>query len=343
MHQSIDADPLEQVESIPTLGENGVFAHLLIDEIEEEIKQLKKNTKRRIGKGNKEKNSSKNHQPREKEKKEVQVNPDAGTVAVTVEEEIQLPRSPPIRRKKYMKEKMQQQIITSENNLISFLHQNVSLCAFKPLVIQHALQYYDSVLWLDANIEIRRPLTEIWQAVEKDGYFLTTSGHLFPSSINVRPQTLDYFNCTIPYASEIEYTSAVIGVKEGSILEEEILPDMVQCAKDTFSCHYPKGSESSNQRRDQSTMNAAICKYHYAHANDNNNDSQNQNFVGKEKEKIKIHLDKKWWMWSDQATFLPPSDEKFFNDMVLYFRRGHGGSPYKRYLKKYTKPWYEDD
>ena len=61
------------------------------------------------------------------------------------------------------------------------------------------------------------------------------------------------------------------------------------------------------------------------------------------KEKIKIHLDKKWWMWSDQATFLPPSDEKIFNDMVLYFRRGHGGSPYKRYLKKDEKIWRTDD
>ena len=39
--------------------------------------------------------------------------------------------------------------------------------------------------------------------------------HLFPTDITVRPSTLRFLNCSAPFGSMMEATSAVMGVSKG--------------------------------------------------------------------------------------------------------------------------------
>jgi hypothetical protein len=61
---------------------------------------------------------------------------------------------------------------------------------------------------------------------------------------------------------------------------------------------------NTNQRRDQSVLNAALC------------DST-----------ITCDADRKFWMWAGQKVFTPTEDPSMWNSLVLFSRRGHG-APY---------------
>jgi hypothetical protein len=50
--------------------------------------------------------------------------------------------------------------------------------AFKPFCLTRARELgYDMVLWLDASIDIRQPLDEIWAEIERTGYILFQENH----------------------------------------------------------------------------------------------------------------------------------------------------------------------
>jgi hypothetical protein len=44
--------------------------------------------------------------------------------------------------------------------------------------------------------------------------------------------------------------------------------------------------------------------------------------------------DKRWWMWEDQASFLPTEDETHWNEMIVYLRRNQRPFPYTKYLRR---------
>lgn len=100
------------------------------------------------------------------------------------------------------------------------------------------------------------------------GSFLTISGHLFPTDKVVRPATLSSLHCPAPFASRLEATSAVMGVDRGSSLATHVLPAMHRCALDLSGCHFPADATFENQRRDQSSLNAALCALQDAHERD---------------------------------------------------------------------------
>lgn len=100
---------------------------------------------------------------------------------------------------------------------------------------------------------------EFWESLDHDGHFLTISGHFFPTDRVVRPGTLKLMGCHAPFGSGMEYTSALMGIVRGQLFHSRVLKAMHECALN-IECHYPPGDATfTNQRRDQSSLNAAIC------------------------------------------------------------------------------------
>ena len=187
------------------------------------------------------------------------------------------------------------------------LLRTVALVNWKFWVILDAVKKAPRILWLDANFEIRRPLHDIRRALDERGYFLTVAGHRFPTEKTVRPATLDFFGCDATTASRSECTSAAVGVVRGSALHRDILPAVHNCSQEP-SCLYPPDARgNTNNRRDQSALNAALCA------------STTTSFF--------CDPDRRFWMWVGQTTLLPTLDPSDTNDVVLFSRRGHG-APY---------------
>ena len=188
-------------------------------------------------------------------------------------------------------------------SLFKTSYTDIPLVGWKFAVVLDALARHSRVLWMDANAELRRPLTAIRHSLNEKGYFLTVAGHRFPTPKTVRPATLRHFGCRAAFASNRECTSAYLGVVRGSPLHG-LLPSLDKCAS-SRECLYPKDAVgNTNQRRDQSVLNAALC------------DSS-----------ITCDADRKFWMWAGQKVFTPTEDPSMWNSLVLFSRRGHG-APY---------------
>ena len=51
------------------------------------------------------------------------------------------------------------------------VHRFAETYAFKPLIMAEMLQLYEKILWMDANMELRRPLAELEERFHQQGYF----------------------------------------------------------------------------------------------------------------------------------------------------------------------------
>ncbi|KAJ1450139.1 hypothetical protein M885DRAFT_533102 [Pelagophyceae sp. CCMP2097] len=186
----------------------------------------------------------------------------------------------------------------------------VHLVGWKAAVLLGCLERHARCLWLDANAEARRPLASVRAAIDARGYFLTVAGHSFPTPKTVRPATLRLLGCDARPAQQAECTSAYLGVRRGSLVHTALLPAMDACSR-ARDCLYPPDSVgNTNQRRDQSALNAAICRVHAA-----------------TEHRVVCQTVRKFWMWHGQATLLPTSDAAAWNSVVLFSRRA-GAPPY---------------
>lgn len=200
-----------------------------------------------------------------------------------------------------------------DDSLPSHVRDEPALVGWKAFVILDTLSATKNrthVLWLDANYEVRRPLVDIFDAISAKGYFLTVAGHRFPTGKTTRQATLDYLGCdNASFAEFAECTSAVIGVKPESLFHSSVLPAVNACSM-RRDCLYPADAiENTNQRRDQSALNAALC-----------GGGGGGNFPPTV---FKCDPDRRFWMWHGQKSFLPTEDPYRFNEMVLFSRRGH--------------------
>ncbi|KAJ8605624.1 hypothetical protein CTAYLR_000095 [Chrysophaeum taylorii] len=179
---------------------------------------------------------------------------------------------------------------------------DVGLVGWKAWVILQILREEErSVLWLDANTEVRSPLDEVLAAIDETGYFLTVAGHRFPTAKTVRPATLAFFGCEAPFASLPECTSAFVGVKPKSRFHLDVLPKVAACSANRTCLYPPDSVGNTNQRRDQSALNAALCQFAIECTT----------------------ADRRFWMWHGQKSFLPTEDPFSQNGMVLFSRRGN--------------------
>jgi hypothetical protein len=207
------------------------------------------------------------------------------------------------------------------------------LVSWKPLVVLEALSRHAHVLWVDANAEIRFPLDIPREAIETDGHFFTAAGHLFPTPKTVRQSTLRYFNLytignamsgtwikdlhatnstsvSVTFASRVEYTSAFMGFKRGSKAHTEVLMPMHDCCI-TMHCIWPNDAAgNTNQRRDQSALNAALARAEIV-----------DGF------KPQCMRDKRWWAWTGQDTVQVPFQPGDFDEASVHVFSRRAGQP----------------
>ena len=74
--------------------------------------------------------------------------------------------------------------------------------AFKMIVIQDALRTARSVLWIDANCELRRPLDEVFHLLQDKGHFLVEHPYRFPTTQFHHPAAVSQLGCFIDDESE---------------------------------------------------------------------------------------------------------------------------------------------
>lgn len=240
----------------------------------------------------------------------------------------------------------------------------VWMVAWKPWVLLHALRDHPMVLWMDANLELRRPVDSVHELLARQGYLFTTAGHLFPTAKTVRPTTLaraGQGGCLgVPQASRVEFTSALMGVRRGSWAHHEVLEPMHECCLDRDCVWPPDARDNTNQRRDQSVLNAVLCARderasqsvtagtcELAVGEDGAGGvrpqepptlvSVDQSFGwggGVHGDAVNCLRDKAWWGWAGQATVMPPAEATAWSDDVVFFSRR--ADPQKPFV-----PWVE--
>ncbi|KAF0684358.1 Aste57867_23671 [Aphanomyces stellatus] len=193
--------------------------------------------------------------------------------------------------------------------------------AFKPIVIAHFLHLHPRVLWIDANVELRRPLDRIREHLFTDGYFFTLQGAQFPLALNNHPTTLAHFGCpATPHRFQC-WWSGLQGFARENAMATQISDAMVLCALNE-TCFAPPGARYP----DQTVLNAAICGLM--------NDAKGPPI----KQVPRVHSDVAFWLSSsldDQAVehLQPTVDERDWNDLVLFTRREVPAKPYTKYLQ----------
>ncbi|CAM9500125.1 unnamed protein product [Chrysoparadoxa australica] len=182
---------------------------------------------------------------------------------------------------------------------------------YKPWMILQALSQHLNVLWLDANAELRRPLSTIRELIARDGYFFTSSGRSWPSGVNVRQATLSHFGCNMEPHAQMECTTAFLGFAAGSSAVKEVLePFHLGCSNETVL--WPPDATFNNQRRDQSVFNALLCQLDW---------------------KATCHSDKRYWGYEGMPGLQPHPLPESFNDLVLFSRRDMQPKPYMKHIR----------
>lgn len=213
------------------------------------------------------------------------------------------------------------------------------------------------------TLKVHYPLFDIWDLIKTNGYFFTTAGHLFPTPKTVRPETLHYFGLfyeetrrgdklgEVKFASRVEFTSALMGYQRNSVAHLKILSRMNDCCLNA-SCIWPTSAiANTNQRRDQSVLNAALIWYEDIYRK-MNTAHKSQGHVGVDREgvsnseeasELQCWRDKKWWGWAGQTTLIPPTQPGVFDseNIRVFSRRGHPPHIYTPFLQK--KLSYIDD
>jgi hypothetical protein len=95
--------------------------------------------------------------------------------------------------------------------------------AWKPVVIKESLEMFPYVLWIDAGSVVLRSLDSLFQYIQREGYFLTTSGD------ELKPNDLNNFQHPIGWGATkfVRKSFALDSVKNSWILDKE--PIMAGC------------------------------------------------------------------------------------------------------------------
>ncbi|ETW00228.1 hypothetical protein H310_07619 [Aphanomyces invadans] len=188
--------------------------------------------------------------------------------------------------------------------------------AFKPIVIAHFVGALSTrVLWVDANVELRRPLDRIRRAMAVDGHFFTVQGATFPLAANNHPITLAHFSCPQHGNALFQcWWSGLQGYTRGGVAAIHLLAPMVACAMNE-TCFAPP----SSRYPDQTVLNAAVCGFSHDLAST-----------------ISVHPGLEFWLSSSlddsNQPLQPTPDEVDWNDVVFFTRREVPAKPYAGYV-----------
>ena len=189
--------------------------------------------------------------------------------------------------------------------------------AFKALVIQDALLTARSVLWIDANCELRRPLDEVFYQLYNTGHFLVEHPYRFPTVQFHHPDAVSQLGCVAEDFSRQHCATTFVGVRRGSWFATEVLPRLVACMRDP-TCVNPVGSSRENHRQEQTALNSILCALEAP-----------ADGICLSSKSFRMTTD----FENDLDAMQPTRDETDFNEMSLYTRRDHAIKPYLRFLR----------
>ena len=189
--------------------------------------------------------------------------------------------------------------------------------AFKMIVVQDALLTAPSVLWIDANCELRRPLDEVFHLLQDKGHFLVEHPYRFPTTQFHHPAAVARLGCFIDDFARQHCATTFVGVVQGSWFATEVLPRLVECMRDP-ACVNPIGSSRDNHRQEQTALNSILCAL-----------GAPPDGICLASKSFRMTAD----FENDHDETQPTRDETDFNEMSLYTRRDHAIKPYLRFLR----------
>ncbi len=189
--------------------------------------------------------------------------------------------------------------------------------AFKALVIQDALLTARSVLWIDANCELRRPLDEVFYHLQDKGHFLVEHPYRFPTTQFHHPDAVSRLGCAVEDFSRQHCATTFVGVVRGSWFATEVLSRLVACMRDP-TCVNPVGSSRENHRQEQTALNSILCALEAP-----------ADGICLSSKSFRMTTD----FENDLDAMQPTRDETAWNAMALYTRRDHAIKPYLRFLR----------
>ena len=138
-----------------------------------------------------------------------------------------------------------------------------------PILI-NVTEEHKCMLWLDAGIEVRAPLTTIIGHIAADGHFFVTNGWPSPNKFT-HPGVMTWFGLDEDTnlfvadpaggrRNEIEACGGIQGYRRDGVMREEILTRYYRCLMDA-DCAAPEGASKMNFRQDQTVLNIALADY----------------------------------------------------------------------------------
>uniref|UniRef100_A0A7S3NNH2 Uncharacterized protein n=1 Tax=Aureoumbra lagunensis TaxID=44058 RepID=A0A7S3NNH2_9STRA len=191
--------------------------------------------------------------------------------------------------------------------------------AFKPIVLLDALQRSEGrdVLWLDANVELRRPLDDLLTQLAFRGHFLIEHPFRFPTRQFHHPTAVANLGCSAPDFSRQHCATTIIGVRPNSWFATQVVPALVHCAAN-LTCINPPGSSRANHRQEQTALNAILCRL-----------GAPPDGICTPEKRFRLTSD----FENDHDNLQPTADESDWNELCLYTRRDFPIKPYRPYVK----------
>jgi hypothetical protein len=125
--------------------------------------------------------------------------------------------------------------------------------AWKPFVIEHAIERYGSALWIDAGSDIRAPIDPVFTLLTQQGYFFV-KGQDLDMTKKSHAATYHYLGLNkLDFIAKEHFSANLQGYTHGSLAHQDILIPMVNAAAKK-QCIAPPGSNLSNHRYDQTLL-----------------------------------------------------------------------------------------
>jgi len=180
-----------------------------------------------------------------------------------------------------------------------------------------------AVFYEDAGQELRAPLTAVYEAVQREGYFFTTSGFAFPNTKWNHAAAFRHWNVSTEPAHWLptrpEAIGGIVGFRRSSSVGLALLRSWVAC-NIQVACVAPVGTDRSNHRQDQSALNFVLYRH-----------TELTGHVPT------IHADPRYWahVTSDDPRQQVGNNEtqRCKSGVVLLSRRGTWPKPYLRHVR----------
>lgn len=144
-----------------------------------------------------------------------------------------------------------------------------NMYAFKAVALQRAANYgYTKLLWLDSSIYARKRLTDIWDKIDRDGYYFVDNGFNLAQTASNR--LLNAFGISRDSAEQVpEITTCCFGLDIGTERGLAVLNQFVFAANQGLfngnRVHDPADSEDPRFlfcRHDQSALSLIADLFH---------------------------------------------------------------------------------